>query len=141
MSFSRPAGLSSIDSPSEPEVRLMAQTILLVGTRKGCFILESNGDRRDWNVRGPYCEGWPVYHAVYDEGSATIYAAAASEWHGAGVWRSADLGETWEFSGEGIAYPEESGLKVNKVSGLAAANGRLLVGAENIGLFESRDGA
>src|SRR6266576_4103273 len=98
MSFGRSSGLCSTHSPSEPEVRLMAQTILLVGTRKGCFILESNrdksnGDRHDWNVRGPYCEGWPIYHAVYDEGSGTIYAAAASEWHGAGVWRSADLGE------------------------------------------------
>src|SRR3954466_11540007 len=139
MSFSRPAGLSSIDSPSEPEVRLMAQTILLVGTRKGCFILESNGDRRDWNVRGPYCEGWPIYHAVYDEGSGTIYAAAASEWHGAGVWRSADLGETWELSSEGLGYGEGE-LKLSKVCGPPAAHGRLLAGAEGCGVFESRDG-
>ena len=34
--------------------------------------------------------------------SGSIYAAAASEWHGAGVWRSADLGETWELSSEGL---------------------------------------
>jgi hypothetical protein len=44
----------------------MASITLLVGTRKGCFVLESDGDRRDWNVRGPYCEGWPIYHAVHD---------------------------------------------------------------------------
>jgi hypothetical protein len=116
----------------------MAKTVLLVGTRKGLFVLES-GDRRDWAMRGPLCDGWPIYNAILDEGG-TIYATAASEWHGAGVWRSSDLGETWQFSSDGIAYPEESDLKVNKVSGLAAANGRLLVGAENIGLFESRDG-
>ena len=109
----------------------MAQTILLVGTRKGCFILESNGDkgsgdRRDWNVRGPYCEGWPIYHAVYDDGSGTIYAAAASEWHGSGVWRSSDLGETWELSSEGLGYGEgEDAPKLSKVSGLTAAHGRL----------------
>ena len=66
----------------------MPQTILLVGTRKGLFVLEGDGDRRDWKVRGPYCEGWPVYHAVHDSDSGAIYAAAASEWHGAGVWRS-----------------------------------------------------
>ena len=40
----------------------MSKTLLLVGTRKGCFILESNEERRDWKLRGPYCEGWPIYH-------------------------------------------------------------------------------
>ena len=39
---------------------------VIVGTRKGCFVLESDGDRRDWEVRGPFCDGWPVYHAVHD---------------------------------------------------------------------------
>ena len=84
----------------------MPQTVVLVGTRKGCFVLESDGDRRDWEVRGPFCEGWPIYHAVHDPDSGAIYAAAASEWHGAGVWRSNDLGETWELSSEGLAYGE-----------------------------------
>ena len=65
----------------------MAQTVLLVGTRKGLFMLESDGDRSQWDVRGPFCEGWPVYHAVRDADTGAIYAAAASEWHGAGVWR------------------------------------------------------
>ncbi len=74
---------------------MATQVVLMVGTRKGCFILESDEERRDWNVRGPFCDGWPIYHAVYDAESGTIYAAAASEWHGAGIWRSADLGETW----------------------------------------------
>ena len=60
----------------------MAQTVLLVGTRKGCFVLESDTDRRDWQIRGPYCEGWPVYHAVHDPDTDAIFAAAASEWHG-----------------------------------------------------------
>ena len=36
----------------------MSKSVLLVGTRKGLFVLES-GDRRDWSVRGPYCESWP----------------------------------------------------------------------------------
>jgi photosystem II stability/assembly factor-like uncharacterized protein len=117
----------------------MAQTVLLVGTRKGCFVLESDGDRKDWRVRGPYCEGWPVYHAVYDKDSGTIFAAAASEWHGAGVWRSADLGETWELSSEGLGY-DQNGLKLSKVAGLTPRPGRLLAGAEAAGVFESRDG-
>jgi len=58
----------------------MPLTVVLVGTRKGCFILESDADRRDWKMRGPYCEGWPIYHAVHDADSGAIYAAAASEW-------------------------------------------------------------
>jgi photosystem II stability/assembly factor-like uncharacterized protein len=117
----------------------MPQTLLLVGTRKGCFLLESDGDRRDWNVRGPFCESWPVYHAVHDSATGAIYAAAASEWHGSAVWRSPDLGETWAHSSEGISYGEEAERKVSKVSTLAVKNGRVLVGVEAPGIFESRD--
>jgi photosystem II stability/assembly factor-like uncharacterized protein len=117
----------------------MPQTVLLVGTRKGCFVLESDGDRRDWKLRGPYCEGWPIYHAVHDAGSGALYAAGASEWHGSGIWRSTDLGENWEVSSEGLGYANGD-QKLSKVSGLTAAHGRILAGAENPGIFESRDG-
>ena len=117
----------------------MAKTALLIGTRKGCFILESD-DRRDWSVRGPFCEGWPIYHAIYDRDSGTVFAAAASEWHGAGVWRSPDLGETWELSSEGLSYEGIDGLRLSKVSGLTAAHGRLFAGAEAAGVFASEDG-
>jgi photosystem II stability/assembly factor-like uncharacterized protein len=118
----------------------MSKVILLVGTRKGCFVLESDGDRRDWDVKGPFCEGWPVYHAIYDEHTGAIYAAAASEWHGATVWKSGDLGETWTQSSEGLTYGDDAERKLTKVSSLAAAHGRLLAGAEPAGIFESRDG-
>ena len=117
----------------------MPQTVLLVGTRKGLFVLESDGDRRDWKARGPLCESWPIFHAVHDPDSGAIYAAGASEWHGAGVWRSNDLGETWELSSEGLSYGED-GRKLSKISGLTAAHGRLLAGVEMPGIFESRDG-
>ncbi len=115
----------------------MAKTVLLVATRKGCFVIESE-NRRDWDVRGPFCEGWPVYHAIHDPKTGAIYAAAASEWHGSAVWRSPDLGETWTHSSEGIKYPE-GGRKLSKVSNLAVSDGRLLVGVEAPGIFESRD--
>jgi photosystem II stability/assembly factor-like uncharacterized protein len=117
----------------------MPRTVLLVGTRKGCFVLESDENRRNWKLRGPYCEGWPIYHAVHDSDSGAIYAAAASEWHGAGVWRSGDLGESWELSSEGLTYGDGD-LKLSKISGLTAAHGRVLAGAEAAGVFESRDG-
>jgi photosystem II stability/assembly factor-like uncharacterized protein len=118
----------------------MPRTLLLVGTRKGCFLLESDGDRRDWALRGPFCEGWPVYHAVHDPSAGAIYAAAASEWHGSAVWKSPDLGETWTLSSEGLAYDADGGRKLSKVSTLAVNNGRVLVGVEAPGIFESRDG-
>jgi photosystem II stability/assembly factor-like uncharacterized protein len=117
----------------------MPRTLLLVGTRKGCFVLESDGDRRDWALRGPFCEGWPVYHAVHDPSTGAIYAAAASEWHGSAVWRSPDLGESWTLSSEGLAYDEQDGRKLSKVSTLAVDDGRVLVGVEAPGIFESRD--
>src|SRR5882757_11406551 len=139
--------MSSVPSRGLPERELghddaeredgpMPQTVVLVGTRKGCFVLESDGDRRDWEVKGPYCEGWPIYHAVHDADTGAIYAAAASEWHGAGVWRSTDLGETWELSSEGLSYGDD-GPKLSKISGLTAAHGRLFAGVEAPGIFES----
>jgi photosystem II stability/assembly factor-like uncharacterized protein len=116
----------------------MPRTLLLVGTRKGCFLLESDESRRDWNVRGPFCDSWPVYHAVHDTSTGAIYAAAASEWHGSVVWRSPDRGETWTHSSEGLTYGE-NGRKLSKVSTLAVKDGRVLVGVEAPGIFESRD--
>ncbi len=117
----------------------MPRTLLLVGTRKGAFVLESDADRKDWEIRGPFCEGWPVYHAIHDPGTGAIYAAAASEWHGSSVWRSPDEGETWTQSSEGLAYDADSGRKISKVSTLAVKNGRVLVGVEMPGIFESTD--
>ena len=49
----------------------MPVTMLLVGTRKGCFVLESDRPAGLEATR-PLCESWPVYHAVHDRGSGTI---------------------------------------------------------------------
>ena len=118
----------------------MPRTLLLIGTRKGLFVLESDADRRDWSVRGPLCESWPVYHAIHDASSGSMYAAAASEWHGSAVWRSTDLGETWALSSEGLGYGEDDPRKISKVSSLSASGGRVRVGVEAPGIFESADG-
>ncbi|HEX4672279.1 MAG TPA: hypothetical protein VH279_08410, partial [Solirubrobacteraceae bacterium] len=112
------------------------RVMLLVGTRKGLFLMDSDGERRDWEIRGPLCESWPVFHAIGDVDSGMIYAAAASEWHGTVVWRSGDLGETWEQSGEGLSYGED-GPPLTKVSSLTATDGRLFAGADYPGVFQS----
>jgi photosystem II stability/assembly factor-like uncharacterized protein len=116
----------------------MSKTLLTVATRKGTFLLESD-DRKDWTISEPLCEGWPIYHAIYDAPSDSIYAAAASEWHGSGIFHSRDRGSTWEMSSEGLSYGDEDGRKINKVSTLARAGDRLLVGVEAPGIFESKD--
>ena len=69
-----------------------------------------------------------------------MYAAAASEWHGSAVWRSTDLGETWALSSEGLGYGEDDPRKISKVSSLSASGGRVRVGVEAPGIFESADG-
>ena len=114
----------------------MSRVGLLVGTRKGCFVLESDGDRRDWSVRGPFCEGWPIYHAVHDPISGTIYAAAASEWHGAGVWRSHDLGETWELSSDGLVVRRR---RPEAVEDLGAHRGPRAVARRRRGVRDLRE--
>jgi photosystem II stability/assembly factor-like uncharacterized protein len=118
----------------------MTRVLVLVGTRKGAFLLESDERRRDWSLRGPFCEGWSVFHAIHDAESGAIYAAADSGWHGPAVWRSPDLGASWEHSSEGLSDVEGGDQSLSKASGLAAGHGRLLAGAEAAGLFESRDG-
>jgi len=70
---------------------------LLVGTTKGAFLV-SEGAGAGWAVRGPFCDGWPINHAIADPGTGTIWAGGGGDWHGAGVWRSDDGGESWQVT-------------------------------------------
>src|SRR4051812_1903047 len=78
----------------------MSQVRVLVGTRKGAFILESDGKRQRWNVSGPLFGGWEIYHM---KGSTVdpnrIYASQSSSWFGQIIQRSSDGGKTWEQPG------------------------------------------
>ena len=71
---------------------------LLVGTTKGLFLVEGGNGRTGWSVSGPHCNGWPINHAVGDADTGTIWAGGGGDWHGAGVWRSEDGGQSWELS-------------------------------------------
>lgn len=71
---------------------------VLVGTTKGVFILDSDGQRRDWQVSGPLCDGWPINHVIGDPESGMLWAAGGGDWHGAGVFRSTDGGASWVLS-------------------------------------------
>lgn len=80
----------------------MSGVRVLVGTRKGAFILTSDGKRKKWDVQGPLFAGWEIYHM---KGSPIdpnrIYASQTSGWFGQIVQRSSDGGKTWETPGGG----------------------------------------
>ena len=70
----------------------------LIGTTKGVFILTSQDARETWKVQGPHCNLWPINHVIGDPKTGMLWAAGGNEWHGAGVWRSTDSGESWTLS-------------------------------------------
>ena len=67
---------------------------ILVGTTKGAFLISSRSDRNGWTVKGPFCDGWPINHIIGDPATRSLWAGGGGELHGAGVWRSEDLGVT-----------------------------------------------
>ena len=78
----------------------MSKVRILVGTRKGAFILTSDGTRKQWDVSGPHFAGWEMYHL---KGSPVepnrIYASQTSSWFGQIIQRSDDGGKTWHQPG------------------------------------------
>lgn len=114
------------------------RVVVLIGTKKGVFIAESDADRRKWDLRGPYCETWPMQHVIADQNTGTIYGAGGNEWFGPAVWKSDDLGHSWTHSSAGLAY-KEGEEPVKSVWSLAARNGTLYAGVEPAGLFASDD--
>ena len=117
----------------------MTQSLLLVGTTKGAFILDGGTDRGSWTVRGPLCEGWPIHDLQWDPAARSIYAGGGSAWYGPAVFRSDDLGETWSHSSEGLTYGDD-GPKIPTVWNVTPAHGSILAGVEPAGLFRSDDG-
>ena len=118
---------------------MTTKVLVLVGTKKGAFILESDRERRSWQQRGPYCQTWPMNHVVADRSTGTIYAGGGNEWFGPAVWKSTDLGATWTHSSRGLAYAAGE-QPIKSVWSLAEGRGRLYAGVEPAGLFRSDDG-
>src|SRR5436853_2701718 len=83
----------------------MSGVRVLAGTRKGAFVLTSDGKREQWEVSGPHFAGWEMYHL---KGSAVdpnrIYASQTSGWFGQVIQRSYDGGKTWAPQGNEFRY-------------------------------------
>lgn len=134
---------------------------VLVGTSKGVFLLDDEGGRRDWRITGPLCDGWPINHVIGDPATGHLWAAGGSDWHGAGVFRSTDGGESWELSklanGEADTWMAENpefaaqiGMQpappapftgeIKALWSLCLSGGVLYAGAKPATLFSSHDG-
>ncbi len=133
---------------------------ILVGTTKGTFLVCGDNKRDNWAVKGPFCDGWPINHIVGDVATGALWAGGGGEWHGAGVWRSDDGGETWQvtrltkglmddwaagdadfaamigWTGEALPFTDEFA----QIWSLGHAHGTLYAGTKPAGLLASHDG-
>jgi hypothetical protein len=88
----------------------MSGVRLLVGTRKGAFILTADGRRQDWAVSGPHFGGWEIYHVNGSPAEPDrLWAAQSSGWFGQVIQRSDDGGRSWRPVGNDFAYRGEVG--------------------------------
>jgi hypothetical protein len=84
----------------------MSNVRVLVGNRKGAFILTSDGKREKWDVSGPHFAGWELYHLKGSpEDPNRLYASQSSGWFGQVIQRSDDGGKTWFQPGTPVGEP------------------------------------
>jgi hypothetical protein len=132
----------------------MSGVRVLVGTRKGAFVLSSDGNRRVWDIKGPLFAGWEIYHV---KGSPVdpnrLYASQSTGWFGQLIQRSDDGGDTWapvgnEFRYDGVPgthqwydgtpHPWEFARVWHLEPSLTDAD-TVLAGVEDAALFRSTD--
>jgi photosystem II stability/assembly factor-like uncharacterized protein len=122
----------------------MTSTLLMVGTRKGLWIGSSDAAREDWHFTGPHFDMEEVYSCLVDTRGerARLFAGASSSWLGPQVWRSDDLGASWqETPGGAVKFPEGTDAKVERVWQLVtgAEPGVVFAGTEPAAVFRSTD--
>lgn len=83
----------------------MSGVRVLVGTRKGAFILQSDARREQWDISGPHFAGWEIYHMNGSRADPNrLYASQSSGWFGQVIQRSDDGGQNWQPVGNKFAY-------------------------------------
>jgi photosystem II stability/assembly factor-like uncharacterized protein len=133
----------------------MSSVRVLVGTRKGAFVLTSDGKRQNWSVSGPHFAGWEIYHVKASPADPNrIYASQSSGWFGQVMQRSDDAGATWRAVGnkfdydgvagthqwyDGTAHPWEF-KRVWHIEPSLTDPDSVYAGVEDAALFHSKDG-
>jgi photosystem II stability/assembly factor-like uncharacterized protein len=133
----------------------MSRVRLLVGTRKGAFILTADGKRNHWEVSGPHFAGWEIYHLKGSPADPErIYASQSSGWFGQIMQRSDDGGQTWTAVGNQFVYEGNPGThqfydgtqhpwefkRVWKLEPSPSDPDTVYAGVEDAALFRSQDG-
>ena len=133
----------------------MGTVRLLVGTRKGAFILTSDLKRERWEISGPHFPGWEVYHLKGSPANPDrLYASQSTGWFGQVLQRSDDGGRTWEAVGNDFRYEGTPGphkwydgsphpWEFQRVWHLEPSlhdPDRVFAGVEDAALFRSDDG-
>jgi photosystem II stability/assembly factor-like uncharacterized protein len=133
----------------------MSRVRVLVGTRKGAFVLTSDGKRTSWGVSGPHFAGWEIFHVKGSPADPNrIYASQSSSWFGQVIQRSNDGGGTWETVGNEFAYDGDAGThqwydgtphpwefaRVWHLEPSRTDPDSVYAGVEDAALFHSRDG-
>ena len=133
----------------------MSGVRVLVGTRKGAFVLSSDGKRERWDVSGPHFAGWEVYHVKGSPAEPDrLYASQCSSWSGQVIQRSDDGGVTWEPAGNKFTYDGVPGThqwydgtphpwefaRVWHLEPSLEDPDTVYAGVEDAGLFRSADG-
>ncbi|HEY7505291.1 MAG TPA: sialidase family protein [Gemmatimonadales bacterium] len=133
----------------------MSGVRVLVGTRKGGFVLTADGTRKQWNVSGPHFAGWEIYHMKGSPANPErVWASQSSGWFGQVVQRSEDGGTTWEPVGNQFTYDGVPGThqwydgtqhpwefaRVWHFEPSLTDPDTVFAGVEDAALFRSRDG-
>jgi photosystem II stability/assembly factor-like uncharacterized protein len=133
----------------------MAEVRVLVGTRKGAFVLTADGARKDWRVDGPHFAGLEVYHVAGSPAAPDrVWAAPSTSWFGQQVHRSDDGGRSWTAVGSDFTYAGVPGThqwydgtphpwefaRVWHLEPSATDPDTVLAGVEDAALFRSVDG-
>ena len=133
----------------------MSSVRVLVGTKKGAFVLTSDASRKTWDVSGPHFAGWEIYHV---KGSAVdpnrLYASQSSSWFGQQIQRSNDGGKTWSPMNNQFTYHGVPGThqwydgtphpwefkRVWHLEPSLSDPDTVFAGVEDAGLFKTTDG-
>ena len=104
--------------------------VLLVGTKRGLFILTSR-DRVEWTCQEQAFPNFRVFNAVLDQRDGQrLYAATNGDFFGSYVRYSDDFGQTWQEPERGIQFPEESGLALANIWTIVPGRAAPLCGGE-----------